>query len=178
MYGGSANPHAELQLLANDPAAAEKTVQDALPVLRELGDRSYSSTLLGGLAEALYEQGRLDEAEDVLEQAESLSAPDDAINAAWFPILRAKVLAGRGRLAEAEELALAGIANSSALGGHLRHLAYARAALADVLQLAGRTEDAREEGERALELYEQKGVVPAIERMRAFLAELAAESPA
>ena len=62
MYGGSANPHAELQVLSNDPAAAEKTLRDGLTELERLGDRSYSSTLLAQLAEALYEQGRLDAA--------------------------------------------------------------------------------------------------------------------
>jgi hypothetical protein len=43
-----------------------------------------------------------------------------------------------------------------------------------VLKLAGRSEEARAEGERALELYEQKGLVPAIEQTRSFLAELVA----
>jgi class 3 adenylate cyclase/tetratricopeptide (TPR) repeat protein len=176
MYGGSANPQAELHLLANDPAAAENTLQDALAELEQLGDRSYSSTLLAQLAEALYEQGQLDAAEDVLDQAESLSAPDDAINLAWFPILRAKVLARRGRLAEAEALAREGVDRSSRLKGHIRHRAYAHEALADVLKLADRSEEAREEAERALELYEQKGIVPAIEQTRSFLAELVAES--
>jgi class 3 adenylate cyclase/tetratricopeptide (TPR) repeat protein len=174
MYGGSANPQAELQILANDPAAAEKTLRDGLAELEQLGDRSYSSTLLAQLAEALYEQGRLDAAADVLDQAESLSAPDDAINIAWFPILRAKVVAGSGRLAEAERLAREGVERSLRLKGHIRHRAYAREALADVLKLAGRSEEARAEGERALELYEQKGLVPAIEQTRSFLAELVA----
>jgi class 3 adenylate cyclase len=176
MYGGSANPQAELQVLANDPAAAEKTLQDALAELEQLGDRSYSSTLLAQLAEALYEQGQLDGADDVLDQAESWSAPDDVINLAWFPILRAKVLAGRGRLADAEALAREGVDRSSRMKGHIRHRAYAHEALAEVLKLAGRTEEAREESKRALELYEQKGVVPGIERTRSFLAELVAES--
>jgi class 3 adenylate cyclase/tetratricopeptide (TPR) repeat protein len=173
-YGGSANPHAELQVLANDPVGAEKTLRDALGELEELGDRSYSSTLLAQLAEALYEQGRLDEAEDVLDQGESLSAPDDAINRAWFPTLRAKVLSRRGRLAEAEALARDGVDVSLELKGHIRQRAYAYEALADVLHLSGRHEDARQMGERALELYEQKGIVPAIQRTRSFLAELVA----
>ena len=173
-FGGSANPQAELEVLADDPAAAEQTLQEGLAELEQLGDKSYSSTLLAGLAEALYEQGRLDAADDVLAQAESLSAADDAINLAWFPILHAKVLARRGRLAEAEAHAREGVARSQRLKGHMRHVAYAHEALAEVLQLAGRTEEARAEGERALELYEQKGVVPAIERTRALLAELVA----
>ena len=61
--------------------------------------------------------------------------------------------------------------------GHIRHRAYAHEALADVLKLAGRSEEAREEAELALELYEQKGLVPAIEQTRSFLAELVTESP-
>ena len=174
MYGGSGNPQAELEALANDPVAAEKTLRDALTELERLGDRSYSSTLLAQLVEALYEQGRLDEADDVLTQAESLSAPDDALNVAWFPTLRAKLLARRGRLAEAEALARDGVDSSLRLEGHVRQIAYAHEALAEILKLAGRNEDARAEGERALELYEQKGVVPAIARLHVLLAELVA----
>jgi tetratricopeptide (TPR) repeat protein len=171
-YGGCANPHAELQMLANDPVAAEKTLEDALSELELLGDKSYSSTLLAQLADALYAQARVDEADEVLGKAESLSAPDDAINVAWFPTLRARSLAGRGRLEDAETLARQGVARSSRLKGHSRQLAYAHEALAEVLQLAGRREEARAEAEGALELYEQKGVVPAIERTRLFLDEL------
>ena len=84
------------------------------------------------------------------------------------------MLARRGRLGEAEALAREGVANSLGLKGHIRQRAYAYEALAEVLQLAGRNGDAREEGKRALELHEQKGVVPAIERARSFLAELVA----
>jgi class 3 adenylate cyclase/tetratricopeptide (TPR) repeat protein len=173
-YGGSGNPQAELEVLANDPVAAENTVRDALAALEQLGDRSYSSTLLAQLGEALCEQGRLDEADEALIQAEAFSTLDDALNVAWFPTLRAKVLAQRARLAEAEALAHEGVAKSGGLKGHIRQIAYAHAALAEVLRMAGRNAEARKQAERALELYERKGVVPDIERMRSFLAELAA----
>ena len=173
-YGGSGNPHAGLQSLANDPVGAEQTLREALAELELLGDRSYSSTLLAQLGEALCEQGRLDEADDALDRAEFLSAPDDMLNVAWFPTLRAKVLARRGRLDEADALAREGLANSAGLKGHISQVAYAHEALAEVLRLAGRNEEARAEAERALALYERKGAVPSIEQVRSFLAELAA----
>jgi class 3 adenylate cyclase/tetratricopeptide (TPR) repeat protein len=172
-YGGSGNPHAELQSLANDPVGAEQTLREALAELELLGDRSYSSTLLAQLGEALCEQGRLDEADDALDRAEFLSAPDDTLNVAWFPTLRAKVLARRGRLDEADALAREGVANSAGMKGHIRQVAYAHVALAEVLRQAGRNEEARAEAERALALYERKGAVPSIEQVRSFLAELA-----
>jgi tetratricopeptide (TPR) repeat protein len=174
-YGGSANPHAELEILAGDPVAAEQTLQEALVVLEQLGDRSYRSTLLMQLAEALLEQRRLDAAEDVLTQAESLSAPDDAINVAGFPTLRAKLLAARGRPAEAEPFAREGVAKALLLTGHLRQIAYAHEALAAVLRLTGRNAEARQEAELALELYERKEIAPAVEQVRSFLAELVAK---
>jgi tetratricopeptide (TPR) repeat protein len=121
----------------------------------------------------LYEQGRLDEADDVLIRAESLSAPDDAINVAWYPALRAKILTLRGRATEAETYAREAVANSLRLRGHSRQVAYAHETLAEALRAAGRNDEARREAERALELYQRKGVVPAIERARSFLAELA-----
>jgi class 3 adenylate cyclase len=169
-YGGSGNPQAELELLAGDPVAAEKTLRTAFAELERLGDRGYSSTILAQLGDALCEQGQLDAAD----QAESFSTPDDALNVAWFPTLRAKVLARRDRLVESEVLAREGVANSLGLKSHPRQVAYAHQALAEVLRLAGQNEEAREEAEQALALYEHKGVVPAIERVRSFLAELAA----
>jgi class 3 adenylate cyclase len=176
-YGGSANPQAELELLANDPASAEETLRAGLDALETLGDRAYSSTLLAQLGEAFCEQGRLDAADDALARAESLSAPDDALNVAWFPTLHAKVLARRGRLVEAETLAREGVARTQTLKGHSRQVAYAHEALAEVLRLAGREEQAREEAERALELHEHKGVVPAIDRIRLLLGKLGVDSP-
>jgi tetratricopeptide (TPR) repeat protein len=173
-YGGSANPHAELELLADDPAAAEKTLRGGLAELEQLGDRAYSSTLLAQLTEALYEQGRLEEAAAALEKAESLSAPDDALNNAWFPLLRAMILAHRGELIEAESLARKGIVTSLSLKGHITQVARAHGTLAKVLRLTGRTAESREEAERALELYERKGNVPAADKVRSFLAELVA----
>ena len=173
-YGGSANPQAELEVLAGDPVAAEKTLREGLRELEQLGDVSYRSTLLVQLGEAVYEQGRLDAADDVLTEAESLSAPDDAINIAWLPTLRGKLLAQRGRLAEAESLAREGVVRSQSLKGHTRQIASAHQALAEVLRLAGRSEEARAEAERALEVYARKEVVPAVEQVRAFLAELVA----
>jgi class 3 adenylate cyclase/tetratricopeptide (TPR) repeat protein len=172
VYGGSANPQAELEILAGDPVAAENTLQEALAELEQLGDRSYRSTILTQLAEALYEQGRLEAAGDVLAEAESVSAPDDAINIAWLPTLRAKLLAARGRLGEAESLAREGVVKSLLLEGHLKQMAYAHEALAAVLRLAGRNDEARQEAERALELYERKEIAPAVEQVRSFLAEL------
>jgi class 3 adenylate cyclase/tetratricopeptide (TPR) repeat protein len=174
-YGGSANPQAELELLARDAIAAEETLRNAVAELEQLGDRSYSSTILAQLGEALCEQGRLDAADDTLTEAESLSSPDDALNVAWFPTLRAKVLARRGRLVEAEAFAREGVANSVGLKDHPRQVAYAHQSLAEVLRLAGRNEEARAEAERALALYERKGIVPSMNEVRSFLAQLAAK---
>jgi tetratricopeptide (TPR) repeat protein len=121
----------------------------------------------------LYRQGRLDDAEDTVVQAESLSAPDDAINHAYCPMVRALILARRGRLAEAEAHAREAVAKSLAMKGHVKQAAAAHEALAEVLRVSGGTNEARDEAEKALALYEGKGIVPAIENVRAFLGELA-----
>ena len=79
--------------------------------------------------------------------------------------VRAKVLAHRGRHAEAERLAREAVAMS---GGTetLNGQGDANADLAEVLVLAGRAEDATEAFEQALARYERKGNVVMAARMR------------
>ena len=85
--------------------------------------------------------------------------------------VRAKVLARRGELGEAETLSREAVA----IGGetHLTEsIGDAHADLAEILELAGRPADAQAELEAALALYERKGHVLSANRMRARLDSL------
>jgi class 3 adenylate cyclase/predicted ATPase len=171
-YGGTAIAAGEIERLLGKLEAAELTLRDAADTLAESGDRSHRSTVFILLGHVLFDQGRLEEAEVALAQGEELGSSEDVLNAAYGPWLGAKLALRRGRLDEAERLARQGIV---AYEGEESPTWEAEGfmTLAAVLSTAGRTDEAREAGERALELYEQKGSTPGIELARTMLAELA-----
>ena len=54
-----------LEQIARDPPAAGHHLQEAHKALRTIGEQGFLSTVAGMLAEALYVQGRLDEARQI-----------------------------------------------------------------------------------------------------------------
>jgi len=161
----------ELELLAGDPAAAVELGEEGCRLLEQAGERAWLSTTLGVLARALYALDRLDEADGRAAQAAELGASDDAITQMLWRQVRAKVLARRGEHAEAERLAREAVAVGSK-ADMINSLGDAHLDLAEVLELAGRREEAAVELEKALALYERKGNLVLAERPRARLAEL------
>jgi predicted ATPase/class 3 adenylate cyclase len=159
---------AGIELLAGEPAAAESLLRRSLDLLSESGDEQSSPDIMCDIAEALSQQGRYDEAE-----ALALSGKDAAVSDDWYTRVlschvQAGVLAGRGRLKEAEELARQALTLGKQsddpvwLGKlHLR--------LAEVLRRAGNNADAAGEARTAVELFERKGAVVLAERARSLL---------
>ena len=160
-----------VELLAGDPEAAVELGREGCRLLEEIGEQSFLSTGAGLLAQALYECGELDQADEWAGRASKVGASDDA----WTQMLarqaRAKVLARRGEHVEAERLAREAVA----LGDQTEMLndsANAYADLAEVLLLAGKPDDAAAAFKQALECYERKGNLVSAERARTRLAEL------
>jgi hypothetical protein len=81
--------------------------------------------------------------------------------------VEALTLAARGRLVEAEASARTGVAVAADEMNNLWLEAWAHEDLATVLERAGRTDDAHEELERALTIWERKGCLPCADRIRA-----------
>ncbi|MGB2952554.1 MAG: hypothetical protein WBB74_04070, partial [Gaiellaceae bacterium] len=77
-----------------------------------------------------------------------------------------------GDLGEAERIAREGVFLAERTEGNLFQ-GDSLMVLAEVLHRAGRHAESRETAEQALNRYAQKGAVPAMERARTFLAELA-----
>src|SRR5262245_17405672 len=107
------------------------------------------------------------------ERIEDTGTSDDAVTQMLWRQALALVLARRGEHTAAEELA------REALGAArhtdmLLHIGDAWSDLGDVLELAADADGATDALQRALATYEQKGVVPEIERTRARLAALRA----
>jgi len=93
-----------IELIAADPAAAERHLREAYEAFRAMGERGYLSSLAGLLAEALYAQGRLHQAQQMTEEAQAAAGPADIDAQARWRAARAKVLACSGQFPAARVL--------------------------------------------------------------------------
>jgi tetratricopeptide (TPR) repeat protein len=132
------------------------------------------STAVAMLGESLYRQGRGDEAMLAAVASEAATADDDLASQMMWRGVRAKVLAARGDLPQAEILAreaadLAGQTDLLAIAGdsHLN--------LALVLLAADRPQEAAEALEAGLELYRRKGSRASVARAERLIGSLAPE---
>lgn len=170
LHGGTAIAHGILKLLGGTPEEAEPVLREAAAEL--VGLKGYRSAVLVLLAQALCRQGRYDEADQANRDSEALTEREDVLQVSLISSVSAEIAVGRGDLDEAERAArqaalLVERAEGNVICGDILMV------LAEVLRRVGRATESRESAERALTRYEQKGVVPAMERARTFLAELA-----
>jgi predicted ATPase/DNA-binding XRE family transcriptional regulator len=171
----SADPAGHIELAAGDPAAAERCWREGYEAFRAMGEHGHRSTLASYLAEALYLQGRLDEAQQMTEKAETLSPSDDFETQARWRATRAKLLARHRQFPAARQLiseaeALISPTCFTRLKGHLL------VAKAEVNQLAGDRDQAQTGLHAALRIYEDHHVLPLAGQVKAALASLAATS--
>ena len=136
-----------------------------------MGDRAFRPTAAAYLAEALYLQGRDEDAGPLTEISEQLAAREDLLTQVVWRRVRAKVMARQGRVDDAEDLAREAVSISESTDFLNTH-ADALVDLADVHRRAGRLDEARTAAARGLALYEEKGNQVAAERTRADLAVL------
>ena len=165
-----------VELLAGTPGAAADTLRESYATLDGGGERAYLSTIAGFLAHALYAQGKDDEAEHFSRESEQAAAPADVLSQVLWRTALAKILARRGELEPAEVLA-----REAVTFGEPTDLVGTRADalsdLAEVLALAGRSDESLAALGQASELYERKGNVTALARARARAEELTPGSP-
>jgi class 3 adenylate cyclase/tetratricopeptide (TPR) repeat protein len=160
-----------VEVLAGDPAAAERELRPGYETLVRLGVRGGLPTLGALLAEAIYAQGRFEDAEEVALSIEELQP-----EAVMARCVRAKAVARLGRVAEGEDLAREALASIEETEFVLDH-AEALLSLAVILRLAGRLVEGESAIERAVRLYRQKESELAVDRASALLAELRAPLP-
>jgi tetratricopeptide (TPR) repeat protein len=157
-----------IEMLAGDAAAAESELRGDLDALERMGERYYLSTTAGFLAEALYRQDRLDEAERYAELCEEISAPDDVSSQFLWRCVRGKILARRGRLGEAEAMVREAV-RLIREAEDPDSQATALLDLVEVLRLAGRHDEAGAVADEAAELFLRKGNVVGARRATAIL---------
>jgi class 3 adenylate cyclase len=162
----------DIELLAQEPVAAEMALREVCAELERIGDVNHLSTRASDLADALYALGRLDEAEEWTRTAEVLAADDDVGAQLLWRSVRAKVHARRNTFDSAEQLARDAIDLSEASDG-LNRRARVHRDLGAVLLLAGQSQNAADELDVAVQLYEQKGNLVGADQTKALRTELA-----
>jgi class 3 adenylate cyclase/tetratricopeptide (TPR) repeat protein len=146
----------EIEMLAGDPVQAERAARAVYEEYSQehnwMSDRAASA-----LALALCAQGRYEEATSYTEITGARPG-DQVMDQILWRIARVRALAGLGRLEEAAQLAREAVAlvgTTDALNLH----GDALMALAEVLRSVGRSDQAAETAQQALDCYARKGNV-------------------
>jgi len=161
---------AQVELLANDPAAAERGLRE-WEVQRRHGERAWWAASL--MAETLYRQGRFADAEPYARVAQAETSEADVYLQIMWRNVGSKLLARQGDFDRAEELAREAVE----LGEPTDWLNLRGDTLMDlgeVLRLAGRLDEAVAAVKQALSLYTQKRNIVSTRRARAVIKELRA----
>jgi class 3 adenylate cyclase len=143
------------ELLAGDPAAAERELRRGCETLSAVGERSFFSTVAGILAEAIYAQRRYREARHFTRVSEEAAGPVDVYSHLMWRSVRAKCLARQGQISDGMHLARATATLAETTDfAHLRW--YELMSRAEVLGLAHQTDEAKAALHEAIRIAEQK----------------------
>lgn len=162
---------AVVELLAGNPAAAEESARAAYRALEEMGERAFRSTMAATLALVVLEQGRDAEAEALAEVSARLGASGDLLTQIRWRRVRARVLARRAEIREAEALAGEALTIAEATD-FINERADALVDLSHVLEASCRYDEAVAAASEAVHLYELKGNLVAAAATRLRLAKI------
>jgi tetratricopeptide (TPR) repeat protein len=166
--GFGAGVLSDVELLADDAAAAEQTLRWLCDELSQINAYGRLASRAGDLADALYELGRFEEAGEWTEVAERHSAIDDLdARVLWMPV-RAMILARSGSLEDADALARSAVRLAETTDALNRH-AKALRRLGEILVLWGRIDAAQQAFNGAVSLYEVKGNLVGATRIRSLM---------
>ena len=165
----SAVPASTVGLIVGDPVAAERYARQGYEAFRAMGERGvYVVDLAGLLADALYAQGRFDEAQQLIDQADTEPSPT-SVSSMW--LTKAKLLARRGEFPAARQLVGQAEARLPASDAFMQ--AEALKTRAEVERLAGAPDQAAASLRAALNIYQDVRATGLAEPARAALASLA-----
>jgi class 3 adenylate cyclase/tetratricopeptide (TPR) repeat protein len=145
-----------IELWRGDAGEAERQLRWGHDTLSEIGEMAWLPTVDGILAEALQEQGKDAEAEELTAAIEGSAGSEDVYSQVLWRGVRAKILAGRGEAADAEALAREAVTLVEPTD-FLHGKWYALMKLAEVLQADGRRDEAHEAVEGAVRAATEKG---------------------
>jgi predicted ATPase len=166
-----------VELLAGQPAAAEAALRAGYEGLEQMHGHGPLANVAAMLARALILQGKDEEAERLTRICEEITATSQADTQTRWRALRATILARRGELAAAEDLAREAVTWAESCEQPDTQ-AEALADLAGVLRRAGKDAEAAEILDRAGSLYEDKGNLVAAGKLRDLLDQpMAGQTP-
>lgn len=163
---------AYLEMLGDDPAAAERELRLAYEAFEAVGLENSAASAAGYLGHALCGQGRYEEAARFAGISENTAVANDANTQIVWRCVRARVLARQGAFESAEVLAREA-ARLAEKTDALDDRGDTLMGLADVLRVVGRRDEAAITVAGALRLYEKKDNVVSGAKAAALLAELA-----
>jgi class 3 adenylate cyclase/tetratricopeptide (TPR) repeat protein len=156
-----------VELLAGDAPASERALRGGYELTEKLGELGYLSTVAALLAHIVLDQDRSDEAEELIAASERAVAEDDLTTQILLQSARARALARRGRLDEAEKLSRDAVALAEGTDD-VNMRADVLTHLAEILR-ANDPASADERLREALALFEAKGNEAQAEPLRTAL---------
>ena len=169
MQDAVSHPAAFVALNSGDARGAEQTLRAGYQRLFEMGERALLSSTASMLAQALYEQGRLDDAWEFTQVAERTAASDDLSAQITWRAERARLLARRGEVADAKRIGAEAVRISAGTDWLAEH-GDTLVSQAEVLQWAGEPAEAADALREAVSLYERKGHTIGVRRANSMLA--------
>ena len=172
LHAAISQQEALVEMLAGRPWAAEARLRTGYDRLKQMGEKALLATTAAMLAQAVYAQGRPDEAEELCRLSKGAAAPNDlSAQIAWRGVC-ARLSAERGLTDDAEALAREAVRLAEPTD-FLNIRADALLDLAAVLRHSGQLTEAEQTIRAALELYERKGDIVSAERARSALSAAA-----
>jgi DNA-binding SARP family transcriptional activator/tetratricopeptide (TPR) repeat protein len=167
-------PAAVVAMLAGDPKTAEMHLRLEYESLSQMGDKGILATTAALLARAIAAQGekRYTEAAELIAISQEVAADEDISAQIICRGLSARILADRGRHAEAADLAFAAV-TLAAQTDQLNPHADALLDLSHVLAASGRASEAHAAATQALDLYQRKGNLPGTRESLRYLTQYA-----
>ena len=162
---------AEIAILAGDYEAAAFHLRDACDELEAIGNIGELSSYAPMLGRVLCALGRYDEAELLAQSGRELGHDEDSMTQQTWRQTQALVHSARGQHVEAERLAREAVDFSLRTDSPLRQ-GEALSDLGNVLEAAGRRDEATAALREALDCYGRKPIVPLARRTRERLAAL------
>ncbi|MEP6910949.1 MAG: BTAD domain-containing putative transcriptional regulator [Actinomycetota bacterium] len=160
-----------IEQLSGDPGSAERVLRECCATFERIHDQAGLSTVAAELADALYLQGRDEEAGGWIDLAQKRAADDDVNAQHTWRRVRAKLLARQGAFSEAKALGFEAariVGNTDAINDHgavLLDLAY-------VLRASDSPNDAAGYVHQAVGLFDRKGNTVSAHAGRSLLSEL------
>lgn len=156
------------EFLAGEVGRAEEVLGEAWDELGKLGERGFRSTIGAQYADVLARQGRLDEAAAVVDEAETISTPDDWVTVQQVMCVRAWIALGRRERERAVELARRA-AEMAAAREYLTMQIERWLEYGEILLAAGRRAEAEAAFARCREVATRKGSTLHVERIESLL---------